>query len=457
MSRDPAKAADVTPAACPPTRALGDSSFLGEFEVSGAAVVEPIKPGCQIANGRYRVRSEIARGGMGVVLHAHDTRLHRDVAIKVLLEKYAADERYQGYFTAEALMTSRLQHPCIVPIYDRGHCEDGRPFFAMKLVTGQTLESILSDASEGRLERSRLLNIFEQVCQTIAYVHSCGVLHLDLKPQNIMVGQFGEVHVMDWGLAREMTAPVDVRLRPLRDKEMTGNPDAGNSGRVFGTPAYMSPEQAGGFSVDRRADVFGLGGILCEILTGRPPYRGSDERRVFLHAAHGEVGEAMRGLDGCGREGALVELAKSCLSPKARDRPEDAQAVANRIAHYLGSALEQAESDLCRFFELSLDLMCLATLDGYFARVNANFTRVLGYPEEQLVSQPFIDFVHPDDVQETLQVMRDLLVGKLVVRFRNRYRHAEGHYVLLEWTARPIPEEGTIFAIARDVSDSPDP
>ena len=122
------------------------------------------------------------------------------------------------------------------------------------------------------------------------------------------------------------------------------------------------------------------------------------------------------------------------------------------IGNYLEFALERAESDLYRFFDLTLDLLCIATLDGYFKRVNQNFPKVLGYSEHQLVSEPFINFVHADDVQFTENVVAGLLEGKPVVRFCNRFRHAYGHYLLLEWTAQSIPSEGSIFAIARDLT-----
>lgn len=420
--------------------------------------------------GRYHLRGLIAVGGMGRIVRAYDSMLHRDVAIKLLRSEFADDACYLQRFVNEALLTSQLQHPSIIPIYDLGHEEDGRPFFVMKLVEGRSLSEVLAVPPKNRLDRSHLLKIFEQVCQTVAYAHSNGVLHLDLKPSNIMIGEFGEVHVMDWGLAHvydieRLYVPSGVtggsklpvpneRLDPSSDVHVElaeGHSDLLLS-HVRGTPAYMAPEQARGRAVSTRSDVFGLGAILCEILTGQPPYPGRDHRRVYQSAVRARVRSAIRGCEQMGRDDQLTQIVKRCLAPNPRHRPADASVVAKMIGQYLATALEQAESDLCRFFELSLDLFCIASLDGYFLRVNENFPKVLGYPENKLISQPFMNFVHPDDVEVTQSVMANLSEGKPVVRFRNRYRRTDGDYIVLEWTAQTNVNEGTIFAVARDVT-----
>lgn len=402
--------------------------------------------------GRYVLQHELGSGGMGVVIHAHDELLQRDVALKLIRRKFLNQTSIHRRFVNEALLTSRLQHPCIVPIYDLGQTDDGRPFFAMKLISGQSLARILADTPVMLQDRSQLLKIFERVCQSLAYSHSQYILHLDIKPSNIMVGTFGEVHVTDWGLAREFK-PLDgncststEKLNDLRAGEVLEN-------NVGGTPAYMSPEQARGEPVGTSTDVFGLGALLCEILTGRPPYHGKSPKRLHASAMGGKLEDAYYSLDRCKRDARLVDLAKQCLAPRLSARPKSAALVASAVSSYLESALEQAESDISRFFDLTLDLFCIATLDGYFSRVNVNFPKVLGYSEQKLISQPFLDFVHPDDVEETVEVMKDLLHGMPVVRFCNRYRHAAGHYILLEWTAQALPSEGNIFAVARDITN----
>jgi len=422
-----------------------DTSLL-EFELESPEFTE------QQRVGRYRLQHELGSGGMGVVLHAYDELLQRDVAIKLIRRKFLNQPSIHRRFVNEALLTSRLQHPCVVPIYDLGLTEDGRPFFAMKLISGQSLANMLANTPAMLQDRSQLLKIFERVCQSLAYSHSQRILHLDIKPSNIMIGTFGEVHLMDWGLARECKQ-LDGNCSASSGKPYELSAGETEENEVGGTPAYMSPEQARGEPVNASADVFGLGALLCEILTGSPPFHGSNLKRIHAKAMGGKLEDAFRFLDKCNRDVRLVNLAKKCLAPRPSDRPQTATVVTSALNSYLESALEQAESDICRFFDLTLDLFCIATLDGYFSRINVNFPKVLGYSEQKLISQPFLDFVHPDDVSETVEVMKELLKGKPVVRFCNRYRHAEGHYVMLEWTAQSIPNEGNIFAVARDITN----
>lgn len=400
--------------------------------------------------GHFRLDREIARGGMGVVYQAFDELLHRDVAVKLLQHRFRHNPSLCQRFVNETLLTGRLQHPGVVPIYACGEAEDQRPFFAMKLVGGLSLAQLLSLPQHSRPDRSQLLKMFEQVCQTIAFAHTQQVLHLDLKPANIMVGEFGEVHVMDWGLSRT------IRIEPGEDEvDPASHTSIADSSQVCGTAAYMAPEQARGDQLCVRTDVFGLGALLCEILTGRPPYRGRSQRRIYHRALQGNLRDALIRLDRSGRDQRLVLLTKSCLAAERQDRPHSARQVGAEVANYLESMLEQAESDLCRFFELTLDLFCIANMEGFFERVNMNFPRVLGYSEEELIRRPYIDLVHPDDVLATSRTMQRLREGESVISFTNRYRCAAGHFVQLEWTARTLPDEGRVFAIARIREEPP--
>ena len=152
----------------------------------------------------YELQGEIGRGGMGIVFRARELSLNRDVAIKVLQDKYTANSFAARRFLEEALITGQLQHPGIPPVHHVGTLADGRPFIAMKLIKGRTLAEILTDRSS-QASRGDLVAAFEQACQAMAYAHNHGVIHRDLKPQNIMTGAFGEVQVMDWGLAKFRT------------------------------------------------------------------------------------------------------------------------------------------------------------------------------------------------------------------------------------------------------------
>src|SRR5262249_20638050 len=203
---------------------------------------------------RYRMEGEIARGGMGAVLRGRDTELGRPIAVKVLLETHAGRTELVQRFVEEAQIAGQLQHPGIVPVYEMGALPGKRPFFTMKLVKGQTLAKLLQQRADPRQELPRFVGIFEQVCQTLAYAHARGVIHRDLKPANVMVGAFGEVQVMDWGLAKvlpstgreaapaqEATSVIQTGWPNQSDAEQRDETQAGS---VLGTPAYMAPEQA---------------------------------------------------------------------------------------------------------------------------------------------------------------------------------------------------------------------
>jgi eukaryotic-like serine/threonine-protein kinase len=306
--------------------------------------------------GRYTLYDEIARGGMGAILRGRDQNLGRELAIKVLLEHHLNRPDLVRRFIEEAQIGGQLQHPGIVPVHELGMFEDDRPYFTMKLVRGRTLTALLEARENLGDERPRFLAIFEHVCQTIAYAHSRGVIHRDLKPGNVMVGSFGEVQVMDWGLAKLLKSDgAGDSDRPRRNAEDDVKPiahgdDVGvsRSGLVLGTPAYMAPEQARGETdeVDERADVFGLGAILCEILTGRPPYVGRTTDEIHHLAVTADLVDAHARLQTCGAEPEPVSLALRCLAPLPRNRPRDAGAVAVEITAYLRGVqerLKQAE------------------------------------------------------------------------------------------------------------------
>jgi serine/threonine-protein kinase len=297
---------------------------------------------------RYALEGELARGGMGLIVRVHDRVLGRTLALKVLHENFRDHPDMVQRFLHEAHVAGQLQHPGIAPLHDLGRLADGRPFFTMKLVRGQTLADRLAARGSGD-DLAGWLPIFEGLAQTIAYAHSRGVLHRDLKPANVMVGAFGEVQVMDWGLAKVLpgamldrdptlpeTGPDDSTFY-LRVTEQDG---ATRAGSVLGTPAYMAPEQARGEveRIDERADVFGLGAILCQVLTGRPPYQGTTSE-VMRQARQADLARAFEDLDSCGADAELIAVAKACLAPDPQHRLRHAGEVARAVAQYR-SAIE---------------------------------------------------------------------------------------------------------------------
>ncbi len=292
---------------------------------------------------RYQLQGEIARGGMGAIIRGRDVDLGRDLAIKVLLESHQRDPEVVRRFVEEAQIGGQLQHPGVVPVYDLGTFPDQRPYFAMKLVKGRTLAALLGERTGPAQDLPRFLGIFEQTCYTMAYVHARGVIHRDLKPSNVMVGSFGEVQVMDWGLAKVLTqggiadeaatqAVQETVITTVRSG-LTGTDDKSKAGSILGTPAYMAPEQARGEleRIDERADVFGLGAILCEILTLLPPFVGSMREEVRARAAQGDLADAKARLEASGVDIELIGLARSCLAAEPEQRPRSAGEVARRL------------------------------------------------------------------------------------------------------------------------------
>ncbi len=330
----------------------------------------------------FDLLGEIGRGGMGVVFRARDTAFHRDVAVKVLLSD--PDSPAAKRFADEARITAQLQHPGIPAVHQTGTLPDGRPYLVMKLIQGRTLAALLKERGHGS---AKWLGVFEGICQAVGSAHANGVTHRDLKPANVMVGAFGEVQVMDWGLAKHVAnvgrdgqaesvsersgpstvihptglpATIAVTLPPAADGQSvtrsqapvadtdrgggSGTPQGTRLGTILGTPAYMSPEQARG-EVDRldcRTDVFALGAMLCELLTGTPPLTGKVPD-VLTAAAAGRFADALARLDGCGEDPALVALAKRCLGTNPQDRPADASAVAAAVALFRGETEARAK------------------------------------------------------------------------------------------------------------------
>ena len=225
---------------------------------------------------RYEARSVLGEGGMGEVRLTRDRLIGRDVALKVMRPGVAVHQDLRERFVREARVQGQLEHPAIVPVYDLGVDPDGNVFFTMKRVRGKTLDAVIDALASGdpeaarRYSRRKLLTAFSSVCLAVDFAHAHGVLHRDLKPGNIILGDFGEVYVLDWGLAKLAGSAEDVGITPI---ELAADGAAPTLvGALVGTPGYMAPEQARGDveRVDVFADVYALGAILFEILALEP-------------------------------------------------------------------------------------------------------------------------------------------------------------------------------------------
>jgi WD40 repeat protein/tRNA A-37 threonylcarbamoyl transferase component Bud32 len=246
-------------------------------------------------SGRYVLGATHATGGLGRVVRARDKRLHRTVAVKELLQRTPAAE---ARFVREALITARLEHPGIVPVHDAARRPGGEPFYSMKLVSGRTLKDLIEERRT-LAERLALVPNILAVAEAIAYAHSKDVIHRDLKPANVIVGEFGETVVIDWGLAKDLAGqvaepepavvdPVGATIDSGASRPGASGPGVTAAGNIMGTPSYMAPEQARGAEVDARADVYALGAMLYEVLTGDAPYVGKSSDEILARAIIGE-------------------------------------------------------------------------------------------------------------------------------------------------------------------------
>jgi serine/threonine protein kinase len=286
----------------------------------------------RVTSKRYKTLSQVGAGGMGEVIKCSDKTIGRTVAMKVMRKENAQIEMQRLRFLEEAQITGQLEHPNIVPIHELGQDEEGNLYFTMKMVKGRSLEELIWENKTGQRHNSlvQFLSIFLKICDAIAFAHAKGVLHRDLKPANVMVGDFGEVLVMDWGLAKikpEATGGAGIRTEPPKEvnlgtidrskysdeaEDSLGKDDDDSSlnlldsvrsvrsqsrvvdtkfGEIQGTPVYMAPEQALGTTnlVDHRTDIYSLGAILYEILTFKRAIDSGELKTVLQKVADNEI------------------------------------------------------------------------------------------------------------------------------------------------------------------------
>lgn len=365
------------------------------------------------AETRYTFLSLHASGGIGRVWLARDRQLDREVAIKELRPEQAGDPNVATRFLREARLTGQLEHPGIVPVYELTSRPDtNTAFYAMRLVRGRTLTSAIeayhAKRVEGRaepLEFVALLSAFTAVCNTIAYAHSHGVLHRDLKGDNVILGDFGEVIVVDWGLAKVMgqdeTDTIHAGPGAVVDAGLT------IQGEIMGTPAYMSPEQAEGRldQIDQRTDIYGLGAMLYEILTGQPPFAGPTTQEILHQAVRGsplpphEVWPEVPAV--------LEEVCLRAMAKDANERYAAAADLAQEVQRWQDVQRRQAEDALRRQTEVLHSILngmsegvIVADADGSLILINSPAERMIGRSAEATLAATHktSKFYHADTV-----------------------------------------------------------
>lgn len=312
-------------------------------KANSAAAPSTLTPG-----ERFDVLQVHAQGGLGVVFLARDHEIERTVALKQIKSQWADDEDSRARFLLEARITGRLEHPGVVPIYALGDDATGRPYYAMRLIRGESLLEVLErfhavdvggKLAERMPELRKLLVRFVDVCNAVDYAHSKGVIHRDLKPSNIMVGKYGETLVVDWGLAKVIGSDEDVALttRMVRQPESERGATSTRIGTTIGTPAYMSPEQAAGKNdeLGPATDVYSLGATLYHLLTGELPHADDDDVGVALvRAAQGRVIPPLTTAPWLPRPLASICMKALAAAPEARY--VSARALSDDVERWLG-------------------------------------------------------------------------------------------------------------------------
>ena len=405
---------------------------------------------------RYVVLKLHDQGGMGRIWVARDTNLDREVAVKELLPELTESPTALARFLREARVTGQLEHPGIVPVYELAQTSQQYPFYAMRFVRGRTFSQAslefherLNAAKEAPLDLSVLLHAFVMVCNTISYAHSRGVIHRDLKGPNVLLGDFGEVLVLDWGLAKVVNLPEILadHLSALAEKQ-SEQMGLTLHGSALGSPSSMSPEQASGQldQVDHRTDIYGLGSILYEILTGQPPFSGTTVHEVLGKVRLKEPVPPRRywpavplGLEAiCLRALAKDPSARHATAKELAEAVQQWQEAERRQAE---QALRASEEQYRSLADLIPGIVWTARADGWIDYANQFWYEFTGLTPEQTMGSGWASVVHADDWERVANLWTKSLQTGEPIEVDYRIRRTDGVYRWFLAQARPVRDK----------------
>jgi PAS domain S-box-containing protein len=422
---------------------------------------------------RYTLMRLHASGGIGQVWLARDDALGREVALKELRPERADHPGLQARFLREARITGQLEHPGIVPVYELARRPgDEQPYYTMRFVHGRTLSEAVRAYHRARrageadpLGLSTLLNAFVTVCNTVAYAHSRGVVHRDLKGRNIVVGDFGEVVVVDWGMAKQVGRPEGEPGEPVVPDEAWVAVESGLTvpGQALGTPAYMAPEQASGHldRLDARTDVYGLGAVLYEILTGQPPFTGADTEEV-LRKVRAEEPVPPRQLNPQAPP-ALEALCLQALAKEPSARPAAAANLAREIQgwqeserHQAEEALRKSEEKYRTLVETTATGFLIVDSEGKVLDANEEYVRLTGHEAlREILGRSVTEWTAEHDRQRNAEEVRKCVVRGFVRGLEIAYVDKQGKVTPIEINATVLQaDEGLrILSLCRDITE----
>ncbi len=417
----------------------------------------------QQLNERWHLERLLARGGIGEVWIALDRVLGKQVVVKKLRQETANLPAVQRRFLHEARITAQLSHPGTVPVIELVDA-GADSYYVMSLIQGDTFRKSIEKFHTKIKTNNRpingelftLLQTWIYVANTIGYAHSQGVLHRDIKSENIIVGNFGQVTVIDWGLAKRINDPNPDRVenrdapRGIVESAVQTQP-----GAKIGTPSFMAPEQAAGSDPldSELIDVYGLAALLYELLTGRPPFTGKNISEV-LRAVQFDSVVPPRSIEPRLPIG-ICDICLKGLAKNPADRYSSAIRFANEVNEWTNQemALRQSTEARQKLFDLSDDLMLIFDEQPKVLWANSAWLRHLGWHPDKLVGNLPNALVHPDDVPKDKDVLKKLQRGETATGMLRRTQSADGSYRWHSWSATPIRDEGITCAIGRDLSD----